>query len=170
MIEGRLRTVILPPRRSPRTQTAIDGERGQAAVELALTLPMLLVMVTGIFSFGTFLQQDMELTDAVNVGAMYLSVNRNKTLDPCNLAYTAVVNAAPNLSLTSTNFSFSFNGHAESGSSCSSGSSDTGAPSYMVQGTPVTVTVSGYPCQLFIYSTSLVPGCTISTSLTEIMQ
>ncbi len=143
-------------------------ERGSAAVELALTLPILLLLLTGIFSFGTYLQQYMQLTDAVNVGAMWLSVNRDKTLDPCNLAYTAVVNAAPNLNLTGSNFTYSLDGNA--GSTCSSASSDTGAPSYMVQGTPMTVTVQNYPCSLFNFMGNLAPSCTMTVSLTEIMQ
>jgi Flp pilus assembly protein TadG len=139
--------------------------------ELALTLPILLLMVTGIYSIGIFLAQYIELTDAVNAGAMWLSVNRNKTLDPCNLTYTAVVNAAPFLKLDASEFSYSLDGNAESGSSCSSPNYTTGAPSYMVQGQPVTVTVT-YPCTLFDYWGALIPqvSCTMSASLTEIMQ
>ncbi len=145
------------------------SERGSASVELALTVPLLLVLVTGMYSFGTFLQQYMQLTDAVNIGAKWLAVNRLKTLDPCNLAYTAVTNAAPMLNLNSSDFTISLDGQAESGSSCSSSSYTSGAASYMVQGTPATVTVK-YPCSLGIYGANLVPSCTMTATLTEIMQ
>jgi hypothetical protein len=96
-------------------------------------------------------------------------VNRLKTLDPCNLAYTAVTNAAPMLNLNSSDFTISLDGQAESGSSCSSSSYTSGAASYMVQGTPATVTVK-YPCSLGIYGANLVPSCTMTATLTEIMQ
>jgi Flp pilus assembly protein TadG len=167
---NKIRTAKLPMGQPWREHICAARERGSAAVELALTLPILLLLLTGIFSFGTYLQQYMQLTDAVNVGAMWLAVNRDKTLDPCNLAYTAVVNAAPNLTLTGSNFTYNLDGNAESGSSCSSASSDTGAPSYMVQGTPVTVTVQNYPCSLFTFMGDLAPSCTMTVSLTEIMQ
>lgn len=171
LVTETLRTATLPGGRSRRVRVGLGQERGSAAVELALTIPILMIMVTGICSFGSFLQQYIELTDAVNVGALWLSVNRsNQDLDPCNLAYTAVINAAPDLPLSGSNFKYNFNGNAESGSSCSSPTSNSGAPSYMVEGTPVTVTVSNYPCSLGFWGTNLVPGCSLSVSMTEIMQ
>lgn len=145
------------------------GERGSATVELALVVPIMLLMVTGIYSFGTYLQQYLALTDAVNIGAKLLSINRGNTLDPCALVYTAVTNAAPSLVPGSMTFSYTLNGVSESGSSCSSSSSTTGAPSHLVQGTPITVSVS-YPCSLAIYQTNLAPGCTMTAQLTEIEQ
>jgi len=166
-----LRTATPPLRRLRRGRFAAADDQGQALFEMALTLPALLLLVTGIFSVGNFLQQYIQLTDAVNVGAMYLSVNGGNTLDPCNLTYTAVTNAAPLLNLTSDEFTYSLNGNAESGSTCSSASYSSGPASYLVEGQPVTVTVT-YPCTLFDYLGNLVPQatCAMSASLTEIVQ
>jgi Flp pilus assembly protein TadG len=132
-------------------------------------MPVLMLMTTGVYSFGTFLQQQLALTDAVNTGAKLLSINRGNTLDPCNLVYTAVTNAAPALDPTQMTFTYTLDGQAESGSTCSSSTSTTGAPSYLVQGTPITVKVT-YPCSLAIYQANLVPNCTMTAQLTEIEQ
>jgi Flp pilus assembly protein TadG len=152
-----------------RVQRFASDEQGSAMVEFALVVPVLMLMVTGIFSFGVFLRQNLALTDAVNIGAKLLSVNRGNTLDPCNLVYTAVVAAAPSLDPNSMTFSYTFNGSPQSGSSCSSASSTSGPPSELVQGTPISVTVT-YPCSLAIYQVNLVPGCIMTAQLTEIEQ
>jgi Flp pilus assembly protein TadG len=146
-----------------------SDEQGSAMVELCLVVPILMLMVTGIFSFGVFLRQNLALTDAVNIGAKLLSVNRGNTLDPCNMVYTAVVAAAPSLDPNSMTFSYTFDGTAQSGSSCSSASSTTGPPSELVQGTPISVTVT-YPCSLAIYQVNLVPNCIMTAQLTVIEQ
>jgi len=145
------------------------NERGSAMVELALIFPVLMLMVTGVLSFGIYLRQNLALTDAVNIGAKLLSINRGNTLDPCALVYNAVVAAAPSLNPSNMSFSYTFNGNAQSGSSCSSASTTSGAPAQLVQGTPISVTVT-YPCSLAIYQANLVPSCLISASLTEIEQ
>ena len=146
-------------------------ERGGAMLELAYTLPVLLLMVTGFVSIGTLLEQDMQLTDAVNVAAKELAISRGNTTDPCNLVYGIVTTAAPYLTASSMSFSFSLNGSAYSGSSCSSGSTTTGAAGNLIQGDPVTVTVT-YPCSLSTYFGVLAPSGSyfIQSQLTEMVQ
>ncbi len=139
-------------------------------VELALTLPILLLIVTGIFSIGTLLEQQMQLTDAVNVAAKELAISRGNTTDPCNLVYSVVTAAAPYLSSSNLKFSYSFNGSPFSGTSCSSGSTTTGAAGDLVQGDPVVITVT-YPCSLSIYFGAFTPtSCLIQSQLTEMVQ
>lgn len=46
-----------------------DRERGQAVIELALTLPLLLVIVLGIFDFGFMFQRYEVVTNAAREGA-----------------------------------------------------------------------------------------------------
>ena len=146
-------------------------ERGGAMVELALTVPILMLLVTGVVSIGTLMEQDMQLTDAVNVAAKELAISRGNTTDPCNLVYTIVTASAPYLALTSSDFSYTFNGNAQSGSSCSSTNSSTGAAGELVQGTPITITVT-YPCSLSTYFGVLAPSgsCSIQAQLTEMVQ
>jgi Flp pilus assembly protein TadG len=45
------------------------GERGQAIVELALTLPLLLLIVLGVFDFGLMFQRFEVVTNAAREGA-----------------------------------------------------------------------------------------------------
>ena len=52
-------------------------EDGQAYVEFALVLPILLLVVLGIVQFGTAFKDYIALTDAVRVGARQASVSRS---------------------------------------------------------------------------------------------
>jgi Flp pilus assembly protein TadG len=52
-------------------------EDGQAYVEFALVLPILLLVVMGIIQFGTAFKDYIALTDAVRVGARQASVSRS---------------------------------------------------------------------------------------------
>lgn len=45
------------------------GERGQAVIELAMTLPLLLLVVLGIFDFGFMFQKYEVVTNAAREGA-----------------------------------------------------------------------------------------------------
>jgi Flp pilus assembly protein TadG len=55
-------------RRGERGQAGC-AERGQAIVELALTLPLLLLVVLGIFDFGLMFQRYEVVTNAAREGA-----------------------------------------------------------------------------------------------------
>lgn len=157
------------------------SERGQASVELALCLPMLLVFMTGITSFGVALNNYQTLTDAVSVGARLLATSRTQTTDPCNLAYVAVTNALPSLvqqggALTFTTAMFNplpggtqLAGSPYTGSTCSSASTSSGAAGNLVQNGSVQLSVT-YPCNLIIFGANLIPGCTLHAQITELVQ
>lgn len=51
--------------------TRVDGrsERGQAIIELALTLPLLLLIILGVFDFGLMFQRYEVVTNAAREGA-----------------------------------------------------------------------------------------------------
>jgi Flp pilus assembly protein TadG len=51
------------------TRKLIRGERGQAIIEMALTLPLLLLVVLGIFDFGLMFQKYEVVTNAAREGA-----------------------------------------------------------------------------------------------------
>lgn len=55
-----------------------DRDRGAAAVELALVLPLLLLMLFGIIDFGRMLNAQITLTEAAREGARAVSLG----LDP----------------------------------------------------------------------------------------
>ena len=52
-------------------------EGGQAVVELALVLPIMLMLLLGIVQFGTVFRDYIALTDATRVGARQAAVSRS---------------------------------------------------------------------------------------------
>ena len=66
------------------------GEDGSTLVEMALVLPILLVVLTGVFSFGVALNQYLVLTNAVNNGARAFAMSA-----PYNSGYSMVSGADP---------------------------------------------------------------------------
>jgi Flp pilus assembly protein TadG len=148
-----------------------SNETGAAVVEMALVLPILMLMLTGIFAFGIAFNNYVELTNAVDIGGRKLAISRLATTDPCNTAVTVIEQAAPYLKPAGLSFSFVLNttAYPANTTTCSSGSTTTGAAANLVQGQPVTVTVT-YPCSLGVYGKNLVPGCTLSAQVTELVQ
>jgi Flp pilus assembly protein TadG len=54
-----------------------ERERGQALVELALVLPVFLLLLLGIVQFGSVFRDYIALTDATRVGARQAAVARS---------------------------------------------------------------------------------------------
>lgn len=71
-------------------------EDGQALVELALALPLLLVLVTAVLQFGSLYYKYLNLNDAVRDGARTLALERG-SLDPCDPAMTQTLESSDNL-------------------------------------------------------------------------
>lgn len=145
------------------------NDRGQALVEFALCLPILLLIVTGTITFGFALHNYLELTDAVSIGARLLAISRGQTTDPCALTATAVSNAAPLLKSANFSYTFVLNGTTYTGSTCSSGSTSTGAAGNLVQGKPAQVKVT-YPCNMAVFGINYAPSCTLTAQTTELVQ
>lgn len=127
------------------------GERGSALVEFALILPMLLLLTTGIMVFGVAMNNYLQLTNAVSMGARTAAINAQLTKDPCAITSSAIIAAAPGLNSANMNFSFTFNGVSyPNTTSCSSSSVTTGAAGNLASGTNVTVTAT-YPLNLSVF-------------------
>jgi Flp pilus assembly protein TadG len=80
----------------------IKNERGQSLVELAISLVLLLLLVSGIVEFGMAFFQFVQLRDAAQEGALYGSIHpsdlaniearvRGASSSPINLADTSKV-------------------------------------------------------------------------------
>jgi Flp pilus assembly protein TadG len=80
------------------TQTLKD-ERGQTMAELALVLPVLLVLLLGIAQFGVTFNNYVSLTDAVRAGARKGAVSRNLA-DPAGACRAQVIASAGSLDTT----------------------------------------------------------------------
>ena len=144
-----------------------SGEQGQAMVELTLTLPAMLMVLTAIFTFGIAFNNQVTLNNAVGIGGQYLSSIRSTTSNPCADTLTAIEAAAPNLTAANIGLTITINnGTPVSGGTCA------GATSTLVaaQGDPVTVTAT-YPCFLSImtpaYRPKFISNCQLSAKVTE---
>jgi Flp pilus assembly protein TadG len=145
------------------------GEDGSSLIEFAVCMPVLLLILTGTFAFGIALNNYLMLTNATTIGAQQLSISRGQTTDPCATTSSAIIAASPLLKATSFNFAYVINGVSYSGTSCSSGSTTTGAAGNLLQGVSAKVTVT-YPCNLAVYGANIVPNCSLKAQLTEMVQ
>ncbi len=152
-----------------RTHALRKQLHGQSIVEFALTLPILLLVVTGITTFGIAITNYVQLTESVNVGGRALAISRNEVVDPCATAAAAVQGAAPSLKPASLTYSFVLNGTSFNGNTCNSSSVSTGAAGDLVQGQSATITVT-YPCALKVYGVNYAPNCILTAKTTELVQ
>lgn len=67
------RPVRLSP--GPRIRRTARGQQGAAAVEMAIVLPLLLLLLFGLVDFGRMIQQQIQLTQAVREGARLGALN-----------------------------------------------------------------------------------------------
>ncbi|WP_285319120.1 TadE/TadG family type IV pilus assembly protein [Pseudarthrobacter sp. lyk4-40-TYG-27] len=72
-----------------------DSERGAAAVEFAILLPLLLMLVLGTIEFGRAYNAQITLTNAARDGVRVMAINNNPTA-----ARTATQTAAASVSST----------------------------------------------------------------------
>ncbi len=152
-------------KRASTILSADDG--GQSLVEFAVTLPVLLLVLTGMATVAIAMSNYLMLTEATSVGARALAVSRAQTVDPCNTVATAVYAALPHFTQANFTFAFNLNGVSYTGTSCSSTSPTTGAAGNLKQGQPATVTIT-YPCNLVAYK--FTSACSMLAQTTEVVQ
>jgi Flp pilus assembly protein TadG len=135
---------------------------------MAFALPILCMILTGIFFLSIALYQKLQLAEAVSVGGRYLAVDRGDT-DPCASTALKIYASAPGLKPSSLTLNFTLNG-VSSGSSCPGSSGN--ANGNMVPGANAQIDAS-YPCTLKFFNafgTSNSTTCTIKASVVEIVQ
>lgn len=135
---------------------------GGALIEIALTLPIFLSVLLGIFKFGIAFSNQLTLTQAVGVGAQYLQQIRTNTSDPCADTFAKIKGAAPFLTPSKITVTVTMNGTtpSQAGNTCS------GSQSSLVQGASVTVGAT-YPCDLTIYGVNFARSCQLQAQVTE---
>jgi len=138
------------PKASDRCDRASDAhrrdERGQALAETAIVLPLLVLLMLAMLKGGVVFHNWIVLTDAVRTSARVLSVNRAPGLDACNVARTALLNAATSLPATPT---ITFN--------------VTQSCSNLTRGADATVTAT-LPCDMRLFGP--VSACTLRATTT----
>lgn len=152
-----------------RARLRTTNELGSSVIEVALVMPILLLVVTGICTFGIALNNYLMLTESTSIGARLLAISRQQTTDPCAYTVPAIYNAAP--LLTQANFSFHWVFTEQNGTvdGTYNGTTCTAAAAYMQQGEAAQVTVT-YPCSLAVYGVNYSPGCTLKAQTTELIQ
>ena len=98
-----------------RAHTGLETEAGQSLVELALTLPLLLLLVVGAVEIATVLYDSIDVENAAMAGVQYGSLSSTDEADTGGIQNAAAA-AAPSLSLTTT---------PSTSCICSNGSSST---------------------------------------------
>ena len=78
--------------------SARRSERGSSLVEVAVVLPVLLVMLVGAADLGRAFYMAMELTAAARAGAQFGGVSQTNSLDAADIRATAAA-AASNIGL-----------------------------------------------------------------------
>jgi Flp pilus assembly protein TadG len=142
-----------------------SDSRASAIVEMAVVLPLMLLLITGMMSMGVVLNNYLLLAHASDVGARYLAINQgnftaNATQNPCIMAATQIQNAAvaipasslsyaititPTAGGTATTFtSLNGTGSYASASGCGATGTTGGVGAMGIGGGTVTVSVS-YP-------------------------
>jgi Flp pilus assembly protein TadG len=133
---------------------------GGALVEVALTFPLLLMVISGLCAFGLAFNNELTLTNAVGAGAQYLQLIRTTTTDPCADTLGAIEAAAPYLKASNITLTLNMNGATVTGGSCSGDQTD------LVQGSAVTVTAT-YPCALPVYAMGFTQACQLTAKVSE---
>jgi Flp pilus assembly protein TadG len=148
--------------RSAGKRVGQSNKRGQSLIEFCLTMPMLLITVTGMLSFGFVMHNFLVLTNAVDTTVTLLAMSRGQTTDPCALGYSSMQTAAPSLTAASFSFTFVINGNTYTTTSCTAGAAA------MAQGASAQLKVT-YPCTLAIYGLSA-PSCSLVAQTAELIQ
>jgi len=142
-----------------------SGGEGQSLVEFALVLPVLAIILTGLFWIGINTCNYLAMQDAVEVGARYLMIegntsgtNTNNLADPCQAVFTQMMGSSSTLDPSKITVTYTLNGTAvnSTGNSCSSASGSFGA------GGTFSITAT-YPCTAGIYKANL-SGCKLVVS------
>jgi Flp pilus assembly protein TadG len=153
-----------------------ESERGQALLEFAFLLPVLMMVLLGMIVFGIAMNNYLELSNGAAAGAQAISISRGQTTDPCGTAAPPFHGAAPNL--TTANLSFTFTITPPVGSTATAFGpatmgyppTCTGAAASMVQGATAQVSVT-YPCNLKVFGINYAPGgCTMTAQTAEAIQ
>lgn len=149
-------------------RSAVHRSEGGALVEIAVTLPLILLLMTGIFSFSVALYQKLSLAEAISNGGRVLALERLDT-DPCAVTAKAIYAAAPGLD--STKMSLTIVLADTSGTTTgtyTTGTCSGAGKSAMSQGGTAKITAT-YPCTLGVYGVNYA-GCTLTSQITEVVQ
>lgn len=98
----------------------LKRNEGTAAVEFALIVPMLFLVLSGIFNFGLICIKQNQLTSVINAGMLY-AIKNNSSMTNIQTQMTSATNMSP-LTVSATQFCGCSDGTTVSCSSACGGS------------------------------------------------
>jgi Flp pilus assembly protein TadG len=152
-----------------------SGGEGQSFVEFALVMPVMALILTGIFWAGMNMCNYLALNNAVDASSQYLKIlgnttgaSTNSTLaDPCQAVFTQMMGSASSSSSSTLNpnlitVTYTLNGSIVESHQGRTANSCTNESDAFVNGDTFTI-VATYPCFAGIYGLKL-SGCTLTVS------
>jgi Flp pilus assembly protein TadG len=114
-----------------------QGEEGSTLVEMAFVLPIMLIILTGVFSFGIILNQYLVLTNSVNNGARAFAMSAGQdgstsmmnSGDPCKYAASTIQTGSSNLAASNLNLTITYGSYSGSPSGTAAVTTYTGTAS-----------------------------------------
>jgi Flp pilus assembly protein TadG len=160
-----------------RLFTLPTDRRGIAAVEFALVMPILSLMVVGIISFASALANYVDLTEGVRTAARVLAQSSSYPSSAYSSAFNSgyFQEATTNLTQSGLNWYVYVNGSASACNSTSSSSyasaDNTACNSALsgASGEAVKVTAT-YSLCLTVLGHSYLPNCTISVTTSQMVE
>ena len=122
-----------------------ERDRGSAAVEFAIVLPVLVALLFGVIQFGWLFFSSTEMAGGARQGARNMTITNNTSK-----AKTAALDDMPTLGLTAADVTVSV-----PGGSCDPGESATVTVTYT---SPMPQLIPGVPATIVRKSTALCPG------------
>jgi len=148
------------------------GEEGAALLEFAVTLPLLMTVLTGTASFSLALYFLQQIGNATSTAAQLLGAEQGLITDPCQTVVKSVTASLPNLTASKITYTVvitNSGGTANTyGPTAGSSFTCTAGASEMAPNEPVSVTVSYAYSWLPILNFS--PSSSLTSSETALTQ
>jgi Flp pilus assembly protein TadG len=151
-------------------------ESGNAAVEFALLLPVLLLILVGAIVFGLTLNQYIMLWNGVSVAAGQFAISAVASSAPAGDAVTALVKSAPTLAPADITVTLTVGTNAACFSGAANSSTTAGNTECSTQlqasqgGTNLAIVAATYPCSLTVMQYDFFPDCKLSAQASEQVQ
>jgi Flp pilus assembly protein TadG len=145
----------------------VADSEGNALVEMAVTLPLVMLVMTGIFAFSVAIYQKLQLAEAVSNAGHYLATSRGDH-DPCANAVNAIDNGAPGLTASNISISMSLAGAPLPSSCPGSGTNGPSTTFSTAQGETVQV-AAGYTTALPVFGLPFT-SVNLGTQISEVVQ
>ncbi|WP_332611998.1 TadE/TadG family type IV pilus assembly protein [Achromobacter sp. ESBL13] len=153
----------------PRTRFAPPRQRGIAALELSLTLTMLLIFICAVVGYGVLFWMQQQLAAAAGEGARaavhaQISGSANVQADACSAAMS-IFSTGSAVACATTNAPCAWAGSGGEVANCA-----TVAMTYNTQSWPLLATLRSFIVMLPGTNTNWVPSRLSSTAIVQISQ